>query len=98
MATSSSAVPTSLIGRERVGSFARLLGPLAALAAVVVFFGAAEFVRLVTDYRGQTATTSFAQFYADRGTFFTAQNGRNVLVQAAPVAVAALGMTVIIIA
>ncbi len=63
-----------------------ILGPVLALAAVVVFFTAAEFV--TARWKGQT--------YQNR--FCTAENARNVLVQNATVAVAALGMTVIIIA
>jgi ribose transport system permease protein len=87
-----------LLGKERIASLARLLGPLAALGAVILFFAAAELVQLVSSWSAQDAAQSFREYYWENGTFFTAQNGRNILVQAAPVAVAALGMTVIIIA
>src|SRR5262245_29520712 len=96
--TISAAPSVAPLGRERMGSFARLLGPLAALAAVVLFFGVSEFGQLVSQYRRQASGPSFLAYYREQGTFFTAQNGRNILVQAAPVGVAALGMTVIIIA
>ncbi|MGE0605593.1 MAG: ABC transporter permease [Pirellulales bacterium] len=63
-----------------------LLGPVVALWVVVVFFTAAEFVQ--ANWNGQTY----------RNNFFNVENARNVLVQNVTVAVAALGMTVIIIA
>lgn len=96
--SSLSLTPTVLSTRERLQSLLRSLGPLAALAAVVAFFGVAELVQLIVRWRSQTAIDSFLQYYEEYGTFFTGQNVRNLLVQAAPVAVAALGMTVIIIA
>jgi ribose transport system permease protein len=97
-APSLSAASTSLLGRERVHSLLRLLGPFVALGMVIAFFGGAELVQLLSKWSRQNATASFVEYYGLQGTFFTAQNTRNILVQAAPVAVAALGMTVIIIA
>jgi len=82
----------------RIQSLWRLLGPLVALVAVVLFFGGAEFVQVALRWGRSTSDASFFDYYLETASFFTADNGRNVLVQAAPVAVAALGMTVIIIA
>lgn len=70
--------------RLRLSLLVGELGPLLALALVFGFFAAADSVQAGLQHR--------------QGTFLTAQNVRTILVQAAPVAVAALGMTVIIIA
>jgi ribose transport system permease protein len=98
-APSISVAPAPLFSRERVQSFLRLMGPLVALGAVIAFFGGAEVLPLLSKWWARGGDSSFAEFYRDNGgAFFTASNGRNLVVQAAPVAVAALGMTVIIIA
>ncbi len=90
MATSSPPlVDSSPLERARIQWLTRLLGPLAALAVVVLFFGAAELSQLFAKWSALDGTVSFVQYYQRHGTFFTAQNGRNLLVQAAPVAVAA---------
>jgi ribose transport system permease protein len=75
---------TTNIYRPRLGLLLGELGPLLALALVFGFFAAADGVKSRLEQRP--------------GTFATAHNVRTILVQAAPVAVAALGMTVIIIA
>ncbi len=99
MATSSPPLVDSLpLGRVRIQALARLLGPLAALAIVVLFFATAELAQIFSRWNAQTGTASFIEYYRDSTRLLTAQTALNVLVQAAPVAVAALGMTVIIIA
>lgn len=70
--------------RLRWSLLAGELGPLLALLMVFGFFAAADETKARGEHR--------------EGTFVTAHNLRTVLVQAAPVGVAALGMTVIIIA
>jgi ribose transport system permease protein len=96
-------IPVSLEAfdvRQRLRGLARLLGPVFALAAVVVFFICAELGVLLASYlRGSTqGAASFWEYYQLHGHFVEVQNARNILVQSAPVAAAALGMTVIIIA
>src|SRR5688572_29572583 len=65
------------------------LGPLLALVAVILGFGIADMI-----HNG----TTVSDVLAGEGTFLSTVNGRNVLVQASTVAVAALGMTLVIIA
>ncbi len=73
---------------------ANLLGPFLGLAAVIAFFAAAELVQ--SFWRsGQTPGEFLSSYHS---TFCTIRNVQTVLVQTATVAVAALGMTMIIVA
>ncbi len=75
------------------------LGPLLALAGVVLFFVAAECVLAVQDGLAMDDDRGLFQVLeAFESKFWTAQNGRTMLVQVSTVAMAALGMTVIMIA
>ncbi len=75
------------------------LGPLLALAGVVLFFVAAEFVLALQDGLGGNNQRGLFDVVTDfQSKFWTAQNGRTMLVQISTVAMAALGMTVIMIA
>ncbi|MBI1903581.1 MAG: ABC transporter permease [Planctomycetia bacterium] len=70
------------------------LGPLAALCLIALFFAAGEFfVNWRSDGRG---FWEFARTFESR--FWSPLNGRTILVQSSTVAVAALGMTLVIIA
>ena len=86
--------------RWRVRWLVEFLGPVLALMAVVGFFIAAEAMQLAGQWRQapDDRYASFTDFYSHQATFWTSQNARNILVQAAPVAAAALGMTLVIIA
>lgn len=83
-----------MLDRPQRLAFRPLLGPLMGLAAVVLFFAAAEYVH---EYRKSNLTiVEFSSSYQSR--FCTVRNTRTVLVQTATVAAASLGMTWIIIA
>jgi ribose transport system permease protein len=74
------------------------LGPFLALGVVVLFFGAAEFGQAAWRWR-TGSNESFAQFWAGYDSkFWSIHNTRTVLAQNSTVAVAALGMTLVIIA
>lgn len=74
-----------------------VLGPVAGLLVVIAFFAVAEF-SVAAWNRGPAAQglTDFVRQYTSR--FCTAENFRTVLVQTATVGVAALGMTLVIVA
>lgn len=74
------------------------LGPPMALAGVLLFFVAAEFVVHVQDYLADNSSaTAMDAARSFQSNFWTAQSGRAMLVQVATVTMAALGMTVIMI-
>lgn len=90
--------------RRLRGRLLSALAPLAALALVVVFFVAAEFVQAAWQWRAEgledpVRHSTFGEFLRDYDSKFVGgRTARQVLVQSAWVAVAALGMTVIIVA
>lgn len=74
------------------------LGPPMALAGVLLFFVAAEFVLHLQDEMGGSTSGSVVEAARNfESHFWTAQSGRAMLVQVATVTMAALGMTVIMI-
>jgi ribose transport system permease protein len=82
----------------RLAVLTTALGPFLALSLVLLFFVAAEFTLEL--WRAWARTDfDFLDFWSDhQSTFWSVRNGRTVLVQSSVVAVAALGMTVVIIA
>jgi ribose transport system permease protein len=82
-------------GRRMLGG---ALGPFLALGIVVLFFGCAEFGQALWNWHFHSSD-SFGAFWSDYdGRFWSIHNGRTVLAQTSTVAVAALGMTLVIIA
>jgi ribose transport system permease protein len=87
--------PLARVRRRLLGG---ALGPFLALAAVVLFFVLAEFLQAAWQWRAE-GSGSFGEFLAAYdGKFWSELNARTVLVQTSTVAVAALGMTLVIIA
>lgn len=83
-----------MTGRPAVGEVA---GPLMGLAAVIVFFAAAEFAWAFYSgcVQGGQPASQLMSKYESR--FCTSRNARTVLVQTATVAAASLGMTLLIV-
>ena len=96
MSTAESPLESTWSKRRRLLSGA--VGPFLALAAVVVFFGVAEFAQAGWTWYTQSGE-DFGSFWRSYdGKFWSVLNGRTILVQTSTVAVAALGMTLVIIA
>src|SRR5688572_16164380 len=77
--------------RQQAGA----LGPLLGLVAVIVFFAVAEFGWELI--RARSVGKGFVESIRDyESEFLTVRNARTVLVQTSTVAMAALGMTLII--
>jgi ribose/xylose/arabinose/galactoside ABC-type transport system permease subunit len=86
--------------RSLLAAAGRALAPFLALAAVVTLFAAAEFAVAAWEWRGQPGV-GFGRFlgdYWEQSTFLTVRNARTMLVQSSIIAVAALGMTLVIVA
>lgn len=86
--------PTMVRGWNGIGA----LGPLLGLVFVVAFFAVAELGREYLHWRQNPAAAS-GSFWAEfESRFCTARNARTILAQTVTVAVAAIGMTLVIIA
>lgn len=83
-------------GRPSARVWSETLGPFLGLAAVIALFAASEFVWAFSQscVRDGQSPTRFLSQYESR--FCTVRNARTVLVQTSTVAMAALGMTLII--
>src|SRR5919106_476991 len=95
---SESSEPDARLRRLRLRLLGGALGPFLGLATVVMFFVLAEFVQAAWQWRNEGTTTfgDFLRTYDSK--FWSELNARTLLVQTSTVAVAALGMTLVIIA